>query len=205
MAGNSTNSTASTDSDGDAAPTRKALILESAVELFRRKGYEATGIDEIGAAAGITGPGVYRHYGSKQEILDEVVRQSAAVVLQHADRIVEGKLAARDQLDALVDGLVDDVLVRPDMVTVLLRERRHLSPNGKRTWTRSVSDYQAEWFATVSELRPDLSESELDAAVWMAIGMALAAAQYDRSFPREKLAPLLHDMLVGALLGPDGR
>lgn len=194
-----------TSTAGDGAPTRKALILESAVALFRKNGYEATGIDEIGAAAGITGPGVYRHYSSKQEILDEAVRQSASVVLQHADRIVEGSMAPRDQLDALVDGLVDDVLVRPDMVTVLLRERRHLSPNGKRTWTRSVSDYQAEWFSAARELRPDLSDDELDAAVWMAIGMALAAAQYDRSFPREKLAALLHDLLVGALLGPDGR
>lgn len=189
----------------DEAPTRKALILESAVQLFRRNGYEATGIDEIGAAAGITGPGVYRHYASKQEILDEAVRQGTSVVLKHADEILDGNLGAREQLDALVDGLVDDVLIRPDMVTVLLRERRHLSPGGKRAWTRGVSDYQAEWFSALRELRPDLSDEELSAAVWMAIGTALAAAQYDRAFPRDKLSALLHDMLVGALLGPAGR
>lgn len=201
MTGNGGGSTA----EDDGAPTRKALILESAVQLFRKNGYEATGIDEIGAAAGITGPGVYRHYSSKQEILDEAVRQGTSLVLKHADEILEGRLGAREQLDALVDGLVNDVLVRPDMVTVLLRERRHLSTAGKRAWTRGVSDYQAEWFSALRELRPDLSDDELGAAIWVAIGMALAAAQYDRSFPRDQLSALLHDLLVGALLGPDGR
>ncbi len=123
----------------DTSPTRRELILESAIRLFRTNGYDATGIDEIGAAAGITGPGVYRHFSSKQEILDEAVIHGISHVLQHADAILEGELPAREALDALVAGIVEDVLDRPDQVTVLLRERRHLSANGKRAWTRAAS------------------------------------------------------------------
>ncbi len=112
----------------------------------------------------------------------------------------------RDQaLDALASGLVDDVLSRPDMVTVLLRERRYLSPAAKGAWTRAVNDYQSEWRSVLGKLRPDLDDDAVAAAIWMALGMALAAAQYDAGYSREQLAAGLHDMLVGSLLGPGGR
>ncbi|MCZ7531585.1 MAG: TetR/AcrR family transcriptional regulator [Acidimicrobiia bacterium] len=189
----------------DKQQTRRELILDAAIRLFRRSGYEATGIDDIGAAAGITGPGVYRHFSSKQEILDECVTYGASEVLQHADEILSGDLAPRQALDALVSRLVDDVLSRPDMVTVLLRERRHLSPAAKGAWTRAVNDYQSEWRSVLGALRPDLDDDAVAAVIWMALGMALAAAQYDTGYPRDELAAVLHDMLVGSLLGPSDR
>ena len=75
---------------GDEPPHRRDLILEAAIELFRAKGFDATGIDEIGAAAGVTGPAVYRHYESKQDILDWAVRVGTTEVLRTERKIVAG-------------------------------------------------------------------------------------------------------------------
>ena len=48
---------------------RREQLLEAAAALFAERGYHAVGIDDIGAAAGISGPGVYRHFPSKQALL----------------------------------------------------------------------------------------------------------------------------------------
>ena len=47
---------------------RRALIIEAAGRLFGERGYEATRLDEIAAAAGVTKPIVYRHFDSKREL-----------------------------------------------------------------------------------------------------------------------------------------
>src|SRR3990172_3114367 len=44
------------------SPGRREAILDAATHLFSARGYADTGIDDIGAAVGITGPAVYRHF-----------------------------------------------------------------------------------------------------------------------------------------------
>jgi AcrR family transcriptional regulator len=47
---------------------RRALIVEAAGRLFGDSGYDATRLDEIAAAAGVTKPIVYRHFDSKRDL-----------------------------------------------------------------------------------------------------------------------------------------
>ena len=65
---------------------RRQAILDAATRLFSSRGYADTGIDDIGEAVGITGPAVYRHFTSKQELLVAVLER--AVV--HAESIAPG-------------------------------------------------------------------------------------------------------------------
>ncbi len=48
-------------------------ILRGALTLFAEKGYDGTGVDLIAERAGIQGPTIYRHFNSKQEMLDLLV------------------------------------------------------------------------------------------------------------------------------------
>ena len=50
------------------APERRSTILEAAGELFGDRGYDGTTLDDVAAAAGVTKPIVYRHFGSKQAL-----------------------------------------------------------------------------------------------------------------------------------------
>ena len=50
-------------------------ILDTALELFSQEGYEATSISRIAEAVGIRKASLYSHFASKQEILDEIVRE----------------------------------------------------------------------------------------------------------------------------------
>ena len=50
------------------AKDTKERILEAALEMFSKKGYEATNVRDITASLGIVKSGVYKHYASKEEI-----------------------------------------------------------------------------------------------------------------------------------------
>lgn len=52
----------------------KQEILDAALTLFSTQGYEATSISQLADAVGIRKASLYSHFGSKQEILDELVR-----------------------------------------------------------------------------------------------------------------------------------
>lgn len=50
------------------AVERRSTILNAAGQLFGRRGYDGTTLDDVAAAAGVTKPIVYRHFGSKQGV-----------------------------------------------------------------------------------------------------------------------------------------
>ncbi|MGC9500044.1 TetR/AcrR family transcriptional regulator [Streptomyces sp. WG7] len=55
------------------APTRREQILREAARLFAERGFHGVGVDEIGAAVGISGPGLYRHFAGKDAMLAELL------------------------------------------------------------------------------------------------------------------------------------
>ena len=57
---------------GPPAPRRRSRrdeILEIAVGLFATRGYHGVSMDDIGAAAGVTGPALYHHFAGKEAML----------------------------------------------------------------------------------------------------------------------------------------
>ena len=54
--------------------TTKQRILTEAVKLFSKEGYEAVSVDQIAKAVGIKAPSLYKHYKSKRDIFDSVLR-----------------------------------------------------------------------------------------------------------------------------------
>ena len=56
---------------------RRDLILGAAIHLFHERGYHATGVDDIGEAVDVSGPAIYRHFASKEDILVEAIRLAA--------------------------------------------------------------------------------------------------------------------------------
>ena len=75
--------------------TRERILLAS-INLFSEQGYDAVSIREIAAAVGIKDSSIYRHFESKDSILDEILsyyisRSSAAApsLEQTADRAAE--------------------------------------------------------------------------------------------------------------------
>ena len=54
--------------------TTKQRILSEAVKLFAKEGYEAVRVEQIAQAVGIKAPSLYKHYQSKRDIFDSILR-----------------------------------------------------------------------------------------------------------------------------------
>src|SRR5262249_17804083 len=60
--------------------SKREMLLTHAVELFERNGFEATALNDIGAAAGVTGPNLYSYFESKADILDVAMARGVSAL-----------------------------------------------------------------------------------------------------------------------------
>lgn len=174
-----------------AAP-RRELLLEAAAALFAARGFHDVGIDDIGVAAGITGPGVYRHFPSKQALLETLVDRTMDRMLA----TVEGL----DDLDALVDVHVQLVVTERALISVWVREQRALAEEVRRSLRRRMRDYEVVWRRAVAPHRPELSDAQLALLVGSALGMLNTTSLIDSPLPPDERAALLRQLVRGALL-----
>src|SRR6202020_2995822 len=63
------------------AGQRRRQLVSVALELFARRGYRATTMDDIAEAAGVTKPLVYQHFSSKRALYLELVNSIAQELL----------------------------------------------------------------------------------------------------------------------------
>jgi AcrR family transcriptional regulator len=143
-------------------PSRKGLsrrdqLVRAAVELFDRKGFAAVSIDEIGAAVGIAGPSVYKHFASKQDLLIEAMHRGYEVLrLDLANALAEGRTPA-ETLRKISDGYVRMALENPAMISCLLVETVHLDDAHRRATRRTQRVFIDQWIELMSAIRPDES------------------------------------------------
>src|SRR3982750_2733104 len=68
---------------GQRRRSRREEILEIAVGLFATRGYHGVSMDDIGAAAGVTGPALYHHFAGKEAML-------AAALIPVSEQLLAG-------------------------------------------------------------------------------------------------------------------
>src|ERR1700733_10653312 len=82
---------------------RRAAILEAASDLFRERGFRATSLDDIGAAAGVSGPAIYRYFKSKHELLAVLIEEAAAAWRAAVDEVLSTDAPPMVMLENLID------------------------------------------------------------------------------------------------------
>ncbi|MBS1694061.1 MAG: TetR/AcrR family transcriptional regulator [Actinobacteria bacterium] len=174
-------------------PERKSRILAAAADLVARKGFHAVSIAEIGAAAGITGSGVYRHFDSKSAVLvalfdkviDDLLRDELQIIGDNAD-------LAR-ALDQLIAGQVEFVVAERELAQVYYHEINNLPEEDSRRLRRKQRLYLEEWVHLISELRDDLTDTEARAVVHAVIGAIQSPLFHNTGLAEDRLRVLLTD------------
>jgi AcrR family transcriptional regulator len=140
--------------------SRRESVLAAAIELFGRRGYGAVRMEDVGAAAGITGPSIYEHFAGKADLLMAALTRGAEwLQLGLTGALVPGA-APRTSLERVVRSYVAFTLEHTELMRVLLREAINL-PDTERTALRRVQhEYVAEWVRLLAATRPELSDAE---------------------------------------------
>lgn len=177
---------------------RREMIFAAAAELFGRQGYRATRIGDIGAAVGMSGPAVYRHFASKEALLGELLERFIARA--HADlrTALEGGGAPRERLQRIVLASVRHAVEETDLVEMANREISHLPADARRRVLRRQRAIVDAWIEVITALRRDLSPEE---ARVIAVGVAslVATAARVRELPVERRVERIASMAMAAL------
>jgi AcrR family transcriptional regulator len=172
-------------------PARKERILTAAADLVARRGYHAVGMADIGAAAGVTGPAVYRHFESKSAVLVALFDRVIDSLLDNAARIVDESGDVSAALTLLVRDQVTFAIEDREVLQVYLTEINNLPEEDRRRLRRKQRMYLEEWVYVMDELRPDLGDAEARALVHAAVGAIQSVANYQSGLPGERLAEMI--------------
>lgn len=91
----------------DPPKTGRARLVHVAIELFYSHGFQAVGLDRVIAEAGVSKTTFYKHFESKDELIEAAIRQRDEWEMQAWIKAVE-KLAGEDPCQQLL--AVFDVL-----------------------------------------------------------------------------------------------
>lgn len=175
---------------------RREAILDAAAERFLAHGFHGTSIDDVGAAAGISGPGVYRHVASKDALLMAVLDRLWTEGFKPAVQAA-ADLAPRDALASLIDAHVALAFDERAALVLLLRELRHLPADYRDRAERNVDRYVDAWAGPLQALRPDLDEGSVRAVAIAVHGSIDSAARTPDVVDSEVRAALLRDIATG--------
>ncbi len=180
-------------------PRRRDLILDAAARLFAQRGYAVTGIDDIGAAAGITGPGVYRHFASKEELFKALMQRAIERLMLDEGPAPPPDEPPEDALHRLIDSLAESVVSIGDLATVIWSEQSHLDPT-TQAWVAQVHRLRVlDWLHVLSRLDPARTDAEHVTMVNAVYGMMLDASYRTKTMDKAHLRELLRGMAERSL------
>ncbi|MER7862002.1 helix-turn-helix domain-containing protein [Amycolatopsis japonica] len=152
-------------------PSRREQILAAATELFGQRGFRSVSMEEIGAAAGIAGPSVYRHFPSKAALMVAIGHRAADRLALAAERALRTD-DERDALRRLAASYVHTLLRTPELLVSFSGSPMELPERDKADLIRVQRDYVARWIALTSEVHPELSLREVKITVHAALTIA---------------------------------
>jgi AcrR family transcriptional regulator len=103
-------------------------ILQSAAQVFRQKGFHGASMADISKAVDLKKPSLYHHFGSKQEILLELLDRALEMVTEEMAKVMEQDVPTEEKLRLAMRSYLKTLSEQGDLVSVLLLEYRSLEP-----------------------------------------------------------------------------
>jgi len=182
-----------------ARPSRREQILRAAAQLFAERGARAVGVDDVGAAVGVTGPAIYRHFASKDAMLAEMLlRISQRLLAGGTSRVAEAGPDPLTQLRTLIAFQVDFALDNPALITVHDRDLGSLPGADAAEVRRLQRRYVEVWVDVLDRLHPASGESACRARAHAVFGLINSTPHIAGRLPRDRTAALLAVMAEAA-------
>jgi AcrR family transcriptional regulator len=136
---------------------RKQQILVQARDLFLGLGYPSVSMAMIADRVGITAGALYRHYSTKAELLEAVVRDAFRTVTPPAEGLA---------LDELIDREIAAVAGRSHMADLWSREVRYLPEQVRHEIRAMMRETARAYLAPLQASRPELNLVQAEMIAW---------------------------------------
>jgi AcrR family transcriptional regulator len=177
---------------------RRDQILATAAGLFAQRGYHGVSVADLGAACGISGPALYKHFASKQAMLAEMLVSISEELLREGRRRVAETPEPREALAALVDWHVDFALRHRPLIVVQDRDWESLPADARERVRALQREYVDLWASELRVVDPGLDLPTARAMAHAAFGL-INSTPHSALLPDVQMRALLTRMALGAL------
>ncbi len=179
---------------------RRQQILDTAASLFAERGFHGVSVHDIGGACGISGPALYKHFDSKNDILTQSLTAISERLLAEGRSRVAATTDPGEALAALIAWHIDFALGNPGLIVIQEREWANLDAAGRKRVRSLQLDYVDVWVDVVRSLRHDLDPTQARATVQATFGL-INSTPHSARISESAMRALLTPMAEAALLG----
>ncbi|WP_433557232.1 SACE_7040 family transcriptional regulator [Pseudonocardia xinjiangensis] len=151
--------------------SRREQILTVAAQLFAKHGFHGVSIADLGAAVGVSGPALYRHFPGKEALLAEMLVGISEHLLAGGQARACASDDPREVLAALVEFQADFALREPELIVVQDRDLANLPAEARRRVRRLQRTYVEIWVDTLQRVHPGLTAESARIAAHGAFGL----------------------------------
>ncbi|XAS67814.1 TetR family transcriptional regulator [Micrococcaceae bacterium Sec5.7] len=191
-----------------AKENRRQALLSAAAALFAANGFNRVSLEDLGAAAGVSGPAVYRHFPGKQAVLGALLLTVSQDLLDGGSRVVADAQDPAAALALLVQFHVDFALSNPDVIRVQDRDFSNLTDDDQAEVRTLQRNYVELWVDVLARLHTETDPAELRMRAHASFGLINSTPHSVRSHGRrmgvKSARPLLEQMALAALTVPYG-
>jgi AcrR family transcriptional regulator len=148
-------------------------ILESAAQVFCQKGYNGASMADIAEAVGLQKATLYHHFGSKQEILAELLDRAMAIVSGNMAQVLQMDSPPDEKLKTAMRTYLQVLCEQPDLSSVLLLEYRALEKEQYKKHIHNRDKFEKMWRDLVKAGidSGQLHSESVSMTVWALIGV----------------------------------
>lgn len=181
-------------------PTRREQILATAADLFATRGFHGVSVSELGAACGISGPALYKHFASKQAVLAEMlISISDELLAVGRERVEAAGGDSTAALHGLVDWHVNFALGHRALIVVQDRDWESLPTDARDQVRRLQRAYIDLWATQLRGHDPSHDQASAHAAIQATFGLLNSTPRTGHAIPESALRALLTSMALAAL------
>lgn len=178
---------------------RRAQLLDAGARLIADRGFLGMRLDDLGAAVGISGPAVYRHFPNKEALLVELLVGVSQRLLDGGKTVVARTRSAREALSGLVDFHLDFALGEPELIRIQDRDLENVPTGPRRELRRTQRQYVEIWVAVLRELHPELPEETARVQAHAGFGLMNSTPHSATNATATRARPVLRQMALSAL------
>ncbi|CAN5342907.1 helix-turn-helix domain-containing protein [soil metagenome] len=140
---------------------RRAALLAAAAHLFAERGFARVSLEDLGAAVGVSGPALYRHFAGKQAVLGALLVGVSEGLASGGRAVVDDAPDATAALQALIAFHVDFALANADVIRVQDRDLDSLADPDRHDVRTLQRTYVELWVDVLGRLQPGVERSIL--------------------------------------------
>jgi TetR/AcrR family transcriptional regulator, cholesterol catabolism regulator len=122
--------------------SKRDIIVEAAVQLFREKGYSATTMRDIAEKVGMEAASLYNHIKSKEEILRDICFGVAANYHAHLEQVLAQKMSPLNKVKMLIRLQIAMITSNPSASLISNFEWKHLTEEDKMMFIKTRKGYE---------------------------------------------------------------